>query len=383
MKRGRQLAIIQERHIHPKFPRLQIQLRKGSRFYQAWTTLDGRKPMKSLKTAQLSTALKLAEEWYRVLLRSSVSIGRQHPIEKLTTDPTIAELWSQYSARLRGNQLTYARWRWEAIQHFWRTVQLSDVTPQTFRDFYQWRRRHTKGIKNNTLHKDMVLIRQLLKHATEHELIERLPIIPKIGRIAANPRPWLSRDQWDHLMSVSLQRLVDAKQNPRLEAQRQDLDDFLYCLLESTMRVGELRALTVGQVQIMQRAADDPYALIQVHGKTGHRTVIAGGLFPSIYERRAKGRAPSDRLWPHSQRDAFRELLIAADLRVDEFGNRRNLKSIRATAISLRILSQAPSPDLLLIARNAGTSVAMIDNFYAKRLSAEMGADRLSKPLSY
>ena len=32
----------------------------------------------------------------------------------------------------------------------------------------------------------------------------------------------------------------------------------------------------------------------------------------------------------------------------------------------------------MLIARNAGTSVAMIDTFYAKRLTAELGAEELS-----
>ena len=31
-----------------------------------------------------------------------------------------------------------------------------------------------------------------------------------------------------------------------------------------------------------------------------------------------------------------------------------------------------------MVARNAGTSVAMIDQFYAKRLTAEMHADELT-----
>jgi hypothetical protein len=125
----------------------------------------------------------------------------------------------------------------------------------------------------------------------------------------------------------------------------------------------------------------DPYVVIDVRGKTGHRTAIAGGLAPVIFASRSDGFKPGDHLWAHGQRDAFRELLIAAGLRTDTFGNNRNLKSIRATAISFRILAQAPNPDLLMIARNAGTSVAMIDQFYAKRLSSEMGAGQLSSSL--
>ena len=53
------------------------------------------------------------------------------------------------------------------------------------------------------------------------------------------------------------------------------------------------------------------------------------------------------------------------------------MKSLRATAISFRVMQ--PSPNLLLIARNAGTSVQIIDQYYAKRLSAEANKAELSK----
>lgn len=83
-------------------------------------------------------------------------------------------------------------------------------------------------------------------------------------------------------------------------------------------------------------------------------------------------------MFPHHCRDGFRELLIAADLHEDHFGFTRNLKSMRATAISTRILEN-PTLNLAVIARNAGTSVAMIDNFYAARLTAEMSKHELSQ----
>jgi hypothetical protein len=52
------------------------------------------------------------------------------------------------------------------------------------------------------------------------------------------------------------------------------------------------------------------------------------------------------------------------------------MKSLRATAISFRVLK---GDDLWLIARNAGTSITMIDTFYARRLSAELGRDVLGQ----
>ena len=54
------------------------------------------------------------------------------------------------------------------------------------------------------------------------------------------------------------------------------------------------------------------------------------------------------------------------------------MKSLRATSISFQLLDQ-PELNLQIIARNAGTSVQMIDQFYAKRLTAEMHKESLSK----
>ena len=77
-------------------------------------------------------------------------------------------------------------------------------------------------------------------------------------------------------------------------------------------------------------------------------------------------------------REALTDLLKAAGLHIDpRTGFERNFKSLRATAISFAILD-SEQPNLLLIARNAGTSVAMIDQFYARRLGAEMGKDLLT-----
>jgi hypothetical protein len=100
-------------------------------------------------------------------------------------------------------------------------------------------------------------------------------------------------------MMSALER-VDKADNARVKQQRLDLEDFILCLIEATARVSELRNLTVGQVRVVKpkEKASDPYAVLQIRGKTGHRTVIAGGLFPDSFERRAKGLKPGDRIGP-------------------------------------------------------------------------------------
>jgi len=57
-------------------------------------------------------------------------------------------------------------------------------------------------------------------------------------------------------------------------------------------------------------------------------------------------------------------------------GRRRTLYSLRHTAITFRLL-YGGSIDLLTLARNARTSVEMVEKFYSSNLTAEMNIDLL------
>ncbi|MBU3721243.1 MAG: hypothetical protein FGM22_10975 [Burkholderiaceae bacterium] len=72
----------------------------------------------------------------------------------------------------------------------------------------------------------------------------------------------------------------------------------------------------------------------------------------------------------------FRRVLEASQLRHGKRGQVRTLYSLRHTAITFRLL-YGRGIDLLTLARNARTSVEMIERFYASELSAEMNIDLL------
>ena len=69
--------------------------------------------------------------------------------------------------------------------------------------------------------------------------------------------------------------------------------------------------------------------------------------------------------------DAFRELLIAADLRTNAFEVKRNAKCLRPTAISHWLLDQ-PTIPLSWLAANCGTSITMLQQFYVRRLGVTL-----------
>lgn len=381
------MASVLERHPHPKYPRLSIQLRSDSKFYQTVTYIDGKLRQASTKAANLPTAIKIGEVWYRKLLRASANEARRHPLDKLGTDPTVGEVFSRYLATLPQSKKDYANMKWSTIADFWRTIEVADVTPQTFRDFFAWRRRRKTPqgtrIKNHSLHKDVMVIRQVLTHAIEDGHLTHLPHIPKVGKIEANPRPWLTPDEWQHLSDVSAQRIADSIDNLRLHDQRLELHDFMIFMVSTGCRVGEALAVRFKDCRIVAQKDKRNRLLVSLTGKRGTRTSVSTHEAAKVVKDRANARRLTlespELVFPVHHRDAFRELLIAANLRTDDAGFPRNLKSLRATGISFRLLE--PNPNLLAIARNVGTSLAMIDNFYAKRLTAEMHQDSLSTSL--
>jgi len=361
-----------EDHAHPTFPRLHVQLRSNSKFYQSITHLDGRYQQKSTKVRELPAAFKVAEEWYRRLIRATVV---DHPVAALMHNPTVGELFSAYRLTLSKSKQDEALKRWGPIALYWRILLVKDIDAQSFREFYTWRRRQEVG--NNTIHKDVTLVRQILKHAIEDNVLSVLPPIPKVGTIETNPRPWLTAAQWKHLMAVSNKRIKSAP-NVRTRQQRQDLHDMMVFMVHSMCRVGEMQNVRFQDCRVEKNTDGDKILIAEVTGKRGVRTIVALSGAASVFERRKKGKDASAMMFPEYHRDAFRELLDAAGLRRDNKGFTRNMKSLRATAISLRILNN-PELNLTLLARNAGTSTTMIDTFYAKRLTAEMGKDALTK----
>lgn len=357
-----------EHFAHPKYSRLVLFRHDKSPFFNARIYLDGALKQSSLKTSDPKLAKKLAETWYVDQLR----LSREHPPEddsRLSDNPLLLDLFRSYRTTLRSERArAEADKRWGPIQHFWRALKLKAIGSATFEDFYRWRAK----VKPHTLHKDICLLRQVLKWAELNIRDFALPRIPKHDRIRTNPRPWLTHKEWQTLCETMVAE-IDGAKNRRTRQQRQDASDFARFMVASMCRVEELQTLRFRdcKVEPIPDRPNKPVLRCEFTGKTGSRTAFASRDAVIIYERRFADDADA-LIFPHHPRDAFRHMLEEAHLYVDSFGDTRNYKSLRATAISFAILQPTP-PTLLQIARNAGTSVEVIDKYYAKRLTAEHG----------
>ena len=72
----------------------------------------------------------------------------------------------------------------------------------------------------------------------------------------------------------------------------------------------------------------------------------------------------------------FKKILDNGKMNIGVNGEKRSLYSLRHTAITFRLL-YGKGIDLLTLARNARTSVEMIERFYSSNLTAEMNIDML------
>ena len=363
-----------ERHTHPKHPRLVFLLTSQSQNFLARTYLNGKLRYKSTSTPSLRTAFRVGGEWYADLLRRVLSEPPSRPKHSKVVQ-TIGDAFAQYRRQLPSKQLPDADMKWSAIRVFWDERDIGSITPTVFKEFYAFRR--STGVGNHTLHKNVTLIRQILKHCAEEEMIAALPFIPRIGKIAQNPRKWLSPDEWKHLQGVSRQRIESAT-NVRTRHQRQECHDFMIFTVHSMMRVDEVKHLRFGDCELAMNGQGDDVLIVNVRvSKTGPRpNVVCLVGAASVYKRRlAKEVTDEDLIFKDDHVRAFQSLLKAADLYEDGNGNTRNRKSLRATGISFRILEGA---NLTLIANNSGTSISSISNFYAKHLRGTDDIDALT-----
>jgi integrase len=369
--------------------------RRGRRHYTAQGYAGRRLHYQNLQTADYRAAEQAALKWFRTL-RSATE-----PDGKTMGAAMEAYLESIHDAAKRA----YHAKQWHMGREYWQPgmgrppIYVRDVTPPVLAAFVTWRRKRNPSISASSIRKALVTIRQALKYAVSRGVIPTLPLFPGahiIGSVPANPRPWLTPDEWAHLQRVAEQRIIDAP-NARTKAQRQELLYVCRLMVGTGVRVDEARGLQVRDVRVKVHRVYHTEGSMQFdeHGevtnpheievtfdetryleltirvsKSGPRVAVSRSIAVEPFERLAAGKRPNDRLITEHHRDAFRELLEAAGLRENAFGVRRNMKSLRPTAIMHWLIAH-PAINLRWLASNVGTSLQMIDAFYASKLGPQ------------
>jgi integrase len=283
---------------------------------------------------------------------------------------------------------------------------LPEITAGTINEYRIHRLEESKALRgkppaHNTMHQEIVTLRQIFKTALRHGWIEHLPDMSAPYRASAkiSHRGWFSPEEYKQLYEATRRRAQHPKQ-PRFRWEAEQLHDYVLFSANTGLRPDEAMRLQFRDVKIVEDEGSGQTILeIEVRGKrgVGFCKSTAGAVRP--FERlKARlrpdggpGRAGSRKdslesgewrkpgatelLFPKWSRDLFNAILEEEKLRVDRDGRPRTAYSLRHTYICLRLLEGA---DIYQIAKNCRTSVEMIEKYYAAHLKTQLDASAIN-----
>lgn len=265
----------------------------------------------------------------------------------------------------------------------------------------------TAGLSTTTVSQYLVVVRKLLRLAVRHKLLRELPEMPQI-RVVHRPRAMLNLSEYraivraahrlarQHLLAPQIKLEGRARERfwvqPRHLTLPRDMAWAIRFMVNSFIRPGDLRQLKHKHVQICR--GEHLYLRLTLPETKRHDAPMVT-LRPAvqIYEAtlaqaRAQGLdGPDDYVFLPAEKDRnyalavlgfwFKWVMREAGIATEDTWERpRTLYCLRHTAIMFRLL-YGQGIDMLTLARNARTSVQMIERFYASALDGEMNVAML------
>lgn len=367
----------------------------------------GRYVWRSLRTTERAEALR---EGMRALDQIDLKRSAGLPLRSRSLDQVIAEYLlaraqdhdaTRAAPGPSGRRRTSAHMRRQLrrVAKFWSlyagTRPVDAIDDAVLRDYIPWRRRfyHDRPDRpptarldpaDTTLRWEMMVGRLLLKFAQERGYRGGRPMpaysfapsvrrarpaftIPEFRRLHRALRAWAAETaRADH---AYMRRL---------------LRDYALVLAHSGLRIGEANDLRWRDVEAFRDGRGRRNVRLHVRGKTGKRVVI-----PRVAAARhlARLRAWSDHAgeddlvfaMPGGRRigtlaTPFNKVLARAGLTTNSAGEKFTLYSLRHF---YAVQTIAKDIDIFMIARNMGTSVAMIEQHYGRGATPQSRADRL------
>lgn len=292
---------------------------------------------------------------------------------------------------------------------------LSEVTPGLVQQYrakrMQSQTRFGKPPARSTLHREIVILRQILKNANRQGWIGVVPDLSppyKTSRKITH-RAWFSPDEYKKLYTANRKRAA-APLKRRWKWVSEQLHDYVLLLANTGLRPDEAARLEFRDVAVIKdHGSQETILEIEVRGKRGVgfckstaqavlpferlkkrlRPAPKGADGSASHEelpaRRPKGVAaelgelvlpgPTDRLFVGSQRELFNTILAEEGLKKDRDGKLRTAYSLRHTYICFRLMERA---DIYQIAKNCRTSVEMIEKFYAAHIKTRLDASAIN-----
>jgi integrase len=257
-------------------------------------------------------------------------------------------------------------------------------------------------LSSTTISQYLVLVRKLLKLAVRQGLLKEVPEFPRI-RVSTQPRAMLSVLEYGKLARTALKMSRSGVEAPPLKSTEGHRDRFwvaprnmllapdmfwvIRFMVNGFIRPGDLRQLKHKHVTVVR--GETVYLRLNLPETKKHdKPMVTMQAAVHVYESllrhsTAQGYGgPEDFVFLPAEKDRnyalavlgfwFKWVMREAGLATTDDMNRpRTLYCLRHTSIMFRLL-YGQGIDMLTLARNARTSVQMIERFYASSLDGEM-----------
>jgi len=290
------------------------------------------------------------------------------------------------------------------LPHF-KYIPPSQVTPMMMDAFVK--RLTESRLSSTTVSQYLVVVRKLLKLAIRHGFLRQLPELPRI-KVASQPRSMLSLKEYSAVVKAANRLSRQGGKAPQVKASEIQRDRFwvqprhlslppdmawaIRFMVNSFVRPGDLRQLQHKHVQVV-RGKSTYLRMTLPETKRHDAPMVTLQAAVPVYEA-ALSKAKQDGLggpenyvFLPAEKDrnyalavlgfwfkwVMREAGVAPE---DAMGRLRTLYCLRHTSIMFRLL-YGQGIDMLTLARNARTSVQMIERFYASALDGEMNVAML------
>jgi len=244
--------------------------------------------------------------------------------------------------------------------------------------------KNDRDLAQSTLKKYVVLIRKVMKEAEREGVLDHIPSLPTVKR-NDTPRPWFSPEEYQQVLNAC--RELRDNPPPRYQFDFAEMYDFIVFMIHTFLRPSEWKMLQNKHIRFLQQDGIEQLVISVPNPKTlragGHIDSTSTEIAAEVYRNRLLMRndGANDYLFLNEIKDRdyagdrmssmFKFVVERANLKRDRYGQKHTTYSLRHSALCYQIL-KTEGRDLFGLAKNARTSVLMLEKFYLTDLSPQM-----------
>lgn len=384
--------------------KLRIYQTNSSPYWQVRCFIKGKVYTKSLKTSYRNVALRAAKEFFHLKV---AELYQSKIVERENSETVFADIVesaiAREQARAKRGELSklgltiFTNRVLKTVKPFFGKMPIKSIGYKQIDEFIQYLTKNDSS--TTTIQQYLVATRKVLNHAYEHQLIQYVPKFPTI-KISNSSRGSFSLGEYKTLVQTSKQQIgkqIESLDKTQKKRGRFLVNEFTFItdelqwmirfMVNSFIRPTDLKNLQHQHVTVVR--GDHTYLRLNLPESKKHDKPIVtmqGAVFVydklREYHQKNNQASPTDYLFFPSLTDRthlllylgwqfmFIQKLTNMERNVAN-GMKRTIYSLRHTAITFRLL-YGGNIDLLTLARNARTSVDMVEKFYSSNLTAEM-----------